>query len=78
MKIVILIPVFNDWQSVYKLLENNNNKGSNNKINGPRIPKRTRSSKIAEKSEKMLHGNKMMQDFANKLSQRLKFLKPIK
>ena len=29
MKIVILIPVFNDWQSVYKLLENINSEVSN-------------------------------------------------
>ena len=28
MKIVILIPVFNDWQSVYKLLENINSEVS--------------------------------------------------
>ena len=51
---------------------------SNNKINRSAIPKRTRSSTTAEKSEKMLHGNKIMQEFTNKLSQRLKFLKPIK
>ena len=29
MKIIILIPVYNDWQSVYKLLENINFEVSN-------------------------------------------------
>jgi flagellar biogenesis protein FliO len=51
---------------------------SNNKKNGSAVPSRTRFSKAADKPEKMLHGNQMMQNFANKLSERLKFLKPIK
>jgi hypothetical protein len=59
-------------------VEDSSDAESNNKKNGSAMPKRTRLSKAAENSEKMLHGNKMMQDFANKLSQRLKFLKPIK
>ena len=33
---------------------------------------------MSKKSEKILYGNQMMQDFSNKLSERLKFLKPIK
>ncbi|MDG1177935.1 MAG: flagellar biosynthetic protein FliO [SAR324 cluster bacterium] len=59
-------------------VEDSSDAESNNKKNGSAMPKRTRLSKAAENSEKLLHGNKMMQDFANKLSHRLKFLKPIK
>jgi len=58
--------------------ENNSLAESNNKKTGSTVPSKTRFSNTADKTGTMLHGNKMMQDFANKLSERLKFLKPIK
>ena len=42
------------------------------------VPSRSHTSKTANKSEKILYGNQMMQDFSKKLLDRLKFLKPIK
>ncbi|MBC8220122.1 MAG: flagellar biosynthetic protein FliO [Proteobacteria bacterium] len=51
---------------------------SNNKNGGSKVKSKMRFSKSADKTGKILHGNKMMQEFANRLSERLKFLKPIK
>jgi len=51
---------------------------SNNKNGGSKVQSKMRFSKSADKTGKILHGNKMMQEFANRLSERLKFLKPIK
>jgi flagellar biogenesis protein FliO len=51
---------------------------SNDKKTGSTVPNKSRFSKAANKTEIMSHGNKMMHDFANNLSERLKFLKPIK
>jgi flagellar biogenesis protein FliO len=58
--------------------ENNSLTESNNRKTGSTVPSKTRFSNAANKTGIILHGNKMMQDFANKLSERLKFLKPIK
>ncbi len=41
-------------------------------------PIRPRFTKMQDKPEKLAYGNQSVQDFANKLSERLKFLKPIK
>ena len=51
---------------------------SKNKNNGSTTPIRTPISSKQAKTEKMSHGNQIMQDFATKLSERLNFLKPIK
>ncbi len=51
---------------------------SNNKNNGSTTPIRTPISSKQAKTEKMSHGNQIMQDFATKLTERLNFLKPIK
>ena len=51
---------------------------SNDKKTGSTIQSQTRFSNEVNQSGIILPGNKMMQDFANKLSERLKFLKPIK
>ena len=58
--------------------EDKNLTGSKNKITGSTVQSKTRFTNTKHKTGKRSHGNKMMQDFANKLSERLKFLKPIK
>jgi flagellar biogenesis protein FliO len=58
--------------------EDNSLTESNNRKTRSTATSKTRFSNTADKTGIMLHGNKMMQDFANKLSERLKFLKPIK
>ena len=58
--------------------ENNSLTESNNRKTGSTAKSKTRFSNAADKTGIILHGNKMMQDFAKKLSDRLKFLKPIK
>ena len=64
-------------------LESNSEKGniandSNDKNNKFKTTIRPRFPKTPQKTEKLVHGNQMMQNFASKLSERLKFLKPIK
>ena len=59
-------------------IENRSVSEHSNKSYRSSVPSRSHSSKTAKKSEKILYGNQMMQDFSNKLSERLKFLKPIK
>jgi len=51
---------------------------SNDENNKFKTIVRPRFPKTPPKTEKLVHGNQMMQDFASKLSERLKFLKPIK
>ena len=57
--------------------ENSPFESSNIKYGG-KTPVRAHLSKTPSKTEKLSHGNQMMQDFASKLSERIKFLKPIK
>ena len=57
--------------------ENSRTETKNNK-NGHKSQARLRSSKSSAKTEKMSFGNQIMQDFGSKLSDRIKFLKPIK
>jgi len=64
-------------------LESNYAKGnggnkSKEKKNEFKTTVRPRFPETPVKNEKLFHGNKMMQNFAIKLSERLKFLKPIK
>ena len=64
-------------------LESNSEKGngtneSNDKNNEFKTTIRPFFPKAPAKNEKLVHGNQMMEDFACKLSERLKFLKPIK
>jgi flagellar biogenesis protein FliO len=58
--------------------EDNSLTESNNRKTRSTATSKTSFSNAADKTGIILHGNKMMQDFANKLSERLKFLKPIK
>jgi len=57
--------------------ENRPFESSNIKYGG-KTPVRAHLSKTPSKTEKLSHGNQMMQDFASKLSERIKFLKPFK
>ena len=64
-------------------LESNSEKGngankSNDKNNEFKTTVRPRFPETPVKNEKLFHGNQMMQSFASKLSEHLKFLKPIK
>ena len=64
-------------------LESNSEKGngankSNDKNNEFKTTVRPLFPKTPVKNEKLFHGNQMMQNFASKLSERLRFLKPIK
>ena len=58
--------------------EDNSLTESNNRKTGSTAKSKKRFSNAADNTGIILHGNKVMQDFANKLSERLKFLKPIK
>ena len=64
-------------------LESNSEKGnglnkSNDENNKFKTTVRPRFPETPVKNEKLFHGNQMMQNFASKLSERLKFLRPIK
>ena len=60
-------------------VENSNSpEESNNRNNELKSTFKTQFSKTPTKTKIMPHGNHVMQDFASKLSERLKFLKPIK
>ena len=64
-------------------LEPNSEKGngankSNDKNNEFKTTVRPRFPETLAKNETLFHENQMMQNFASKLSERLKFLKPIK
>ena len=58
--------------------ENRSISERNNKGYRSSVANRSHISKTVKKSEKILYGNQMMQDFSKKLLERLKFLKPIK
>jgi hypothetical protein len=58
--------------------EDNSLTESNKRKTRSTAKSKKRFSNVADNTGIILHGNKMMQDFANKFSERLKFLKPIK
>ena len=58
--------------------KDNNLTESKNKIPGPTVQSKTRFTSTADQTGKISHGNKMMYNFTNKFSERLKLLKTIK